>query len=285
MSTISTFLPHNKRGGSGSNRRLVQGLAEVLIWARTEAATSGSPGFAAALKQFEELAAAGGDGSEAAAEEAIHRMQTAIRRLRQELSRTNPNPNPNHNQNQNPTPNPDPDQELSRSARAHGFALCTQFALDPTAITLAMIRRGKAGDVWMLQRLARRAGDARVLALIAKRSVNENKAVPYESIGAMQSAWVFPAGLLEPSELVLTLIQTVNPNLDPAQYQQQTDELAQLERSIQRAAVAATIERLRQRLPRLSAEAAQHVTNSVTIACLDGGAINQAAAWLGLGLG
>ena len=258
MSTISTFLPHNKRGGSGSNRRLVQGLAEVLIWARTEAATSGSPGFAAALKQFEELAAAGGGGSEAAAEEAIHRMQTAIRRLR---------------------------QELSRSARVHGFALCTQFALDPTAITLAMIRRGKAGDVWMLQRLARRAGDARVLALIAKRSVNENKAVPYESIGAMQSAWVFPAGLLEPSELVLTLIQTVNPNLDPAQYQQQTDELAQLERSIQRAAVAATIERLRQRLPRLSAEAAQHVTNNVTIACLDGGAINQAAAWLGLGLG
>ena len=148
-----------------------------------------------------------------------------------------------------------------------------------------MIRRGKAGDVWMLQRLARRAGDARVLALIAKRSVNENKAVPYESIGAMQSAWVFPAGLLEPSEAVLTLIQTVNPNLDPAQYQQQTDELAQLERSIQRAAVAATIERLRQRLPRLSPEAAQHVTNSVTIACLDGGAINQAAAWLGLGLG
>ena len=258
MSTISTFLPHNKRGGSGSNRRLVQGLAEVLIWARTEAATSGSPGFAAALKQFEELAAAGDDGSEAAAEEAIHRMQTAIRRLR---------------------------QELSRSARAHGFALCTQFALDPTAITLAMIRRGKAGDVWMLQRLARRAGDARVLALIAKRSVDENKAVPYESIGAMQSAWVFPAGLLEPSEAVLTLIQTVNPNLDPAQYQQQTDELAQLERSIQRAAVAATIERLRQRLPRLSAEAAQHVTNNVTIACLDGGAINQAAAWLGLGLG
>ena len=53
MSTISTFLPHNDRGASGSNRRLVQGLAEVLIWARTEAATSGSPSFAAALKQRE----------------------------------------------------------------------------------------------------------------------------------------------------------------------------------------------------------------------------------------
>ena len=160
----------------------------------------------------------------------MRRLQTIIRRLR---------------------------QELSASARAHGFALCSLFALDPAAITLSMIRSGKAGDVSALQRLARKAGDSRILGLLAARAIKENKAVPFESMGAMRTSW---------------------KPLDMQERERELDELAQLDRTLQRAAVLATIEQLsRRRLPTLSAEAAER---AVTIACLDGGATNQAAAVL-----
>ena len=107
--------------------------------------------------------------------------------------------------------------------------------------TCMQVRRGKAGDVQALQRLASKAGDARVLKLIAKRSIDDSKAVPYESLGAMQSRWVVV--------------------INPQEEARQADELEQLERAIQRAAVAATIEQLRRQLPVLTAAAAQHATN------------------------
>jgi hypothetical protein len=114
MSTVSTFLPHNGRGPSASNRRLVQSLLELLIWSRTQAAPEVAA-FAASLAQLTELAAASAEGgSKAEAEAAVHKMQTVIRRLR---------------------------KELSASAREKGFALCTQYALDPSSISLSMVRR------------------------------------------------------------------------------------------------------------------------------------------------
>ncbi len=44
--------------------------------------------------------------------ECIHKMQTCIRRLR---------------------------QELNSAARSRGFSLCSSFLMDPTAITLSMV--------------------------------------------------------------------------------------------------------------------------------------------------
>jgi len=222
ISTISTFLPHNDRGPHGSQRRLVQGLAELLIWSRTTSAPA-IEGFKQALAA---LSAANAGGDADAAERLVRKLQTIIRKLR---------------------------QELSVSARAQGFALCSLYALDPASITLSMVRRGKAGDLHALQRLAQRAGDTRVLSLLARRA-ESGKAVPYESLPHMIGGWK-----------------------DMQAQGVEMDELAKLDRALQRAAVLATIEQLRRRLPTLSAEAARR---AVTIACLDGGAANQAAAVL-----
>ena len=73
MSTISTFLPHNGRGPSGSTRRLVQSFVELLIWARTSAAPEAAA-FVPALEQLTQLATQAGSGSAAEAEEAIHKV-------------------------------------------------------------------------------------------------------------------------------------------------------------------------------------------------------------------
>ena len=230
MSTISTFLPHNDRGASGSCRRLVQCLVELLIWARTTAATD-NPAFATALGLLKAELAARGDGGKASVEGLIHRLQTHIRRLR---------------------------KELNASARQQGFALCTLYSLDPAAVSLRALRRGKAGDLSMLKKLATKAGDTRVLSLFAKRNIDEGKATPYESIGHMMREWK-PLDLRQP----------------PAE----CDELVSLDRALQRAAVAATLDKLRRRLPRLSGDAERRAV-TMTVACLDGGAINQAAAVL-----
>jgi len=221
MSTLSTFLPHNDRGPSGSTRRLVNSLAEVLIWARTEAAPA-NPEFAAALTQLCTLSSTGKD-----AEACVHKLQTIARRLR---------------------------KELAASARASGFALATLYSLDRSAITMTMLRRGKAGDVQLLQRLASSAGDTRMLSMLAKRNVDEGKAPPFDSVTAMMRAWK-PMTLQEQGA--------------------ELDEMAQLDRALQRAAVAATIEQLRRQMPTPSAQSADR---AVTIACIDGGAVNQVAA-------
>jgi len=73
----------------------------------------------------------------------VHKMQTIIRRLR---------------------------KELSASARDQGFALSTEYTLNPTTITLKMLKRGKTGDLQLLQHLAKKAGDTRMLQLLARRN-------------------------------------------------------------------------------------------------------------------
>ena len=261
MSTISTFLPHNDRGPTGSERRLVQSLAELLIWARTQAAAQ-TPGWMEALEILlaaEPFANAGATigvgndagtsagtdvvtsggagpappapappaGEESEAEACVHKLQTIIRRKR---------------------------KLLTASSREQGFSLSTLYCLDPSAITLSMLRRGKAGDLTALQRLASKRTDTCLLQLLAKRYLDENKAVPFESITAMQQSWK----------------SALDPKVEAA-------ELDRLERALQRASVNATVAALRRALPTPSAEAAER---TVTIAALDGRATNQVAAIL-----
>jgi len=95
-----------------------------------------------------------------------------------------------------------------------------------------------------------------VLQLLAKRSLNEGKATAYESVGAMQRQWT-------PLQL--------------GQAQTDEDEIVQLNRALQQASVAATIAHLRRRVP---AQRQDSASTAFTIACLDGGAVNQAAAVL-----
>jgi hypothetical protein len=236
MSTINTFLPHNDRGPSGSNRRLVQSLAEILIWAHTSA-TRQHPQFVAALEQLTALAgqssgAAASASSPQEAEACVHKMQTIIRRLR---------------------------KELSASARDQGFALSTEYTLNPTTITLKMLKRGKTGDLQLLQHLAKKAGDTRMLQLLARRNRDLGRAQPYDSIAALMRNWT-------PLNLQLESSAEGEP-----------DELAALDRELQQGALLATIERLHRRLPQ-PPQQEERQQRTVTVACLENDAVNQAAA-------
>ena len=236
MSTINTFLPHNDRGPSGSNRRLVQSLAEILIWAHTSA-TRRHPQFVAALEQLTALAgqssgAAASASSPQEAEACVHTMQTIIRRLR---------------------------KELSASARDQGFALSTEYTLNPTTITLKMLKRGKTGDLQLLQHLAKKAGDTRMLQLLARRNRDLGRAQPYDSIAALMRNWT-----------PLNLQQESSAEGEP-------DELAALDRELQQGALLATIERLHRRLPQ-PPQQEERQQRTVTVACLENDPVNQAAA-------
>jgi len=236
MSTINTFLPHNARGPSGSNRRLVQSLAEILIWAHTSA-TRQHPQFVAALEQLTALAgqssgAAASASSPQEAEACVHKIQTIIRRLR---------------------------KELSASARDQGFALSTEYTLNPTTITLKMLKRGKTGDLQLLQHLAKKAGDTRMLQLLARRNRDLGRAQPYDSIAALMRNWT-----------PLNLQQESSAEGEP-------DELAALDRELQQGALLATIERLHRRLPQ-PPQQEERQQRTVTVACLENDPVNQAAA-------
>ena len=181
MSTVHTWLPHSGRGsaqGSTGNRKLTQSVAELLVWERTTTAAA-AHGFAPALARLRAAtplggtAAEEGSGEEGAVLGPVRAMQTAARRLR---------------------------QELSRAARAQGFSLTTAFLMGkehqkqeqaaaaggpntavatppPPSLTLSMIRAGKAGDIATLTRLARKGGDAGVLRLLATRASDPRRAV------------------------------------------------------------------------------------------------------------
>jgi len=227
MSTINTFLPHNDRGPSGSNRRLVQSLAEILIWAHTSA-TRRHPQFVAALEQLTALAGC----STQEAEACVHKMQTIIRRLR---------------------------KELSASARNQGFALSTEYTLNPTTITIKMLKRGKTGDLQLLRHLATKAGDTRMLQLLARRNREVGGAQPYDSIAALMRDWT-----------PLNLQQEGSAEGEP-------DELAALDRELQQGSLLATIARLHLRLPP-PPQQEERQQRTVTVACLETDPVNQAAA-------
>jgi hypothetical protein len=181
MSTVHTFLPHNGRGSSKStvsNRNLVQTVLELAIWSRTASAGAHSPGFCAGLAklqaarcQREDGAADGCSNTTSAAEgcawvacatEAVHNMQTAVRKLR---------------------------QELNTAARAQGFWLLDLYSTDPGLVTMRLLRQGKRGDVARMQARASADRNTRILGLLAKRALDPAKATAAESVLHMQRSW------------------------------------------------------------------------------------------------
>ena len=113
-------------------------------------------------------------------------------------------------------------QELNSAAHSRGFLLCSSFLMDPTAITLSMVRRGKEGDLAELKKLAAKRSDARVLKLVAKRQQDPAKAAPVESVVSLSNNWVYL-----PKE------------------GEEVGEIRELELAIQKASVGATIKRLK----------------------------------------
>ena len=222
-STINTFLPHNDRGSSKAtgHRKLVSCIAELLVWSRTRASGDGS--LAAAVGKLKALSAT---SDAASVESCLHAVQTSVRRLR---------------------------KELNSAARSSGFALSNQFLLDPKAISLSLLRRGKAGDLANLQSLARKrpsTSSTRILQLLAKRNVDESKANSAESIAALKRAWI---PLPEEGEVVV-------------------DELRALDVALLEATVRATVAALRKRVV--------PGARPLVISSMDSSELNDAAAVL-----
>lgn len=166
-STLHMFVPHRDRGKSNkkkktanqenqqeattkiatvSDRQVVNGIAEILIWCRTVQAVE-NKAFMDCYESLVKLAknryTITDDATATKFKSNLHVMQTIIRNLR---------------------------KELNGFARKQGFMLTDQFQLKSAdALTLTQVARGKAGDLTTLTRLAKKKGDTNVLNLIRTR--------------------------------------------------------------------------------------------------------------------
>jgi len=159
MSTIHVMLPHRDRGnreGKAWQRNLVNCVLEVLIWKRTAVGRE-EDRFRKAAVEFRN-AAGGQDG----AYDCVLRMQTSARKKR---------------------------KLLNDLARTQGSLLSSQFLVDRSALTMRQVKRAKAGDLAMLQNLASKSRDSRVLSMIMNRSTDPTKANSIESLGSLISGW------------------------------------------------------------------------------------------------
>jgi len=164
QSTISTFIPHHDRGTK--SRKLVQSVAELMIWCQTSSSKV-DPKFSAAIQDLRQYSSLTPPPSDTNIDDKIiacvHSLQTSIRRLR---------------------------KTLNSSSRDQGFSLCTSFTMDPASITFGMVKAGKEGDVQGLSALASKAQNSGIVKLIANRYVDCKKAVPMSSVNQLHSTWI-----------------------------------------------------------------------------------------------
>ena len=220
QSTISTFIPHHDRGSK--SRKLVQTIAELMIWSQTASSKRES--------KFSEAFANLCDSSTHTDDKivpCVHALQTSIRRLR---------------------------KKLNASSREQGFSLCSSFGMDPSSITLGMIKTAKHGDVDRLKTLATKSKNEPVMRLIANRYADPSKAVPASSMRALRNQWI--------------RIASKDNTID------EDDELINLQLQMQEATVKATIELLRSKVP----EPSKSKDGKSIIASLDGTAEGDGAA-------
>lgn len=192
ISTMHIFLPHNKRGTKSDgmwHRSLVNSLAEILIWQNSKV-TQRDNRFSQALSAF--LQTPMKSTSVSSKHACILEMQTTIRKKR---------------------------KVLNQCSRERGFMLCSAYMMDKESVSFKQIRKGKAGDLHNLQRLARKRADSRVLQMLLKRNLDPSKATVAGSIQEIVSNWI---------DVTAT-----------------KDELTEVELQIQAATIEATIERLR----------------------------------------
>lgn len=225
QSTINTFLPHHNRGKNRNERRLVQSISEFLIWSETEHSQS-DPKFVKAVADMKNCTLSlplSDPSSDDNIVSSLHVVQTSVRRFR---------------------------QKLNKSSRDQGFALCSSYSMDPKAITLSMVKRGREGDVMTLQKLAKRKLDNNTMQLISNRFSDPSKAVAIQSFRDLCTNWIA---------------------LDDKSHD---DEMKQLQLDIQKASVKATIKLLTSKLPKTSSG------KKVVVASLDGKVENDCAAIL-----
>ena len=228
QSTINTFIPHHDRGSK--ERRLAQSVAEFMIWKEAKHSQI-DPKFVQAITDIclssSSLSASDDSSMDDKIISSLHVLQTSIRRFR---------------------------KELNQSSRKRGFSLCTSYSMEPSSITLSMVKRGRVGDVTSLQRLASKKGDDKIMKLIANRSADPSKAIPMSSVRELCSNWI--------------PLESVTKNDDG------NDELMALQLKIQEAKVRATIKLLESKIPSESSK------KDVVLASLDMKAINDCSAVL-----
>jgi hypothetical protein len=228
QSTINTFIPHHDRGSK--ERRLTQSVAEFMIWKETKHSQT-NPKFVQAVTDIctssSSLSASDDSSMDDKIVSSLHVMQTSIRRFR---------------------------KELNESSRKRGFSLCTSYSMEPSSITLSMVKRGRVGDVASLQRLASKKRDEKIMKLIANRNADPSKAMPMLSVRELCSNWI--------------PLESVTKNEDG------NDELTALQLKIQEAKVRATVELLESKIPSESSK------KDVVLASLDMKATNDCCAVL-----
>ena len=194
LSTMHVTIPHNGRGSNTKaawQRKLANTVAEILIWDKTSA-TKHDERFRDAMFEFVALddnmststiATALTDHSHA--HDLIQRMQTTVRKKR---------------------------QFLNGHSRTKGFMLTSLYQMDKSSITLREIKVAKAGDLYELKRVATKHGDARILKLIAMRSLDPTKSTAFQSLEEIVNGWIDTAKTV-PDEDEITPIQlTIQAN-------------------------------------------------------------------------
>ena len=180
-STLHVFIPHRDRGRPSvySNRRrhlpkttnfhdrqLVNSVAEVLIWARTNLMSNKA--FAASYKGLLQSCTSN-TSRETVGKAKVHlrTLQTIIRNER---------------------------KLYNSFARKRGFMLANLMQLDSHSISFRQIQRGKAGDINELSRLAKKRCSDRVLRLVNLRfASNPSKITRFESLSELVRSWSPPS--------------------------------------------------------------------------------------------
>ena len=224
QSTINTFIPHHNRGTN--ERRLAQSVAELMIWSETKHSQTDSKFVQAAedICSSTSSIVSSDSTSDDKIVASLHSIQTSIRRFR---------------------------KQLNNSSRSQGFSLHSTYSMDPSSITLSMVKRGRQGDVLCLEKSAKRKVDKRVMALISNRYADPSKAIPLRSTRELCNSWV-------------ALESATKSN----------DELTALQLKIQEATVRATVKLLNSQMPKANSQ------KDVMLASLDGKIENDITAVL-----
>lgn len=184
-STLHVFVPHRDRGKPNKkkkpqsarkvpDRQLVNSVAEILIWTRTNLMSS-NKAFAGCYERLLEAASAGiSNDSKAKAKAALQTLQTIVRKER---------------------------KKFNDFARTEGFMLSDLMQQDEKALQYRHIVKGKDGDLTKLTKLATKKGSTNILRMINARFASDpSKITRYESIRALVQAWSPPPSETAPME-------------------------------------------------------------------------------------
>lgn len=229
MSTLHVTIPHHERGNahkSSWKRCFTNSIAEILLWDGVESVSSENR-YSEAMTTFRKSLSDNYETQHAC----LLKMQTTIRKKR---------------------------QILNQEARRIGFLLSSQYLIDREKVTFQQIKVGKAGDLELLQRLARKSNDSKIMKMLVMRNTDPAKVQKIESISSLIRGW-----------------EDLNKSIDDDQ------SIEALERQLQIMKVKATIEALSSNIDKSNMEDITSEFRPITVCHVgDSDATNQVCALL-----